>query len=179
MMADKKELNINWAQQYFSKKANAAPNPSDVTIKGISYTISMMNISTMNDTVNTSMMTSYHVSASQHSDNTGALINHGKNGSITGADCHVIEAMNHFINVEDIDNHVMEKCSMVMAGEITNSNRGPVILIMNQYAPVGKGTSIHSLPQMEWYNVQVDDKSIKIGGAQGNDSIHLMVALFC
>ena len=37
---------------------------------------------------------------------------------------------------------------------------------MNQYALSGKGTSIHSSPQMEWYNVNVDNRSMKVGGKQ-------------
>jgi hypothetical protein len=46
---------------------------------------------------------------------------------------------------------------------ITEMNRGPVILIMNQYAHSGKGHSIHSLPQLEWNQVDVDDKSRWVG----------------
>ena len=48
-------------------------------------------------------------------------------------------------------------------GGITISNRGPIILVMNQYALSGEGNTIHSLPQMEWYNVDVNDKSMKVG----------------
>ena len=48
MLADKKDLNINGAQ-YSAKKANNAPHPSDVTIEGVTYTISMTNFSIMND----------------------------------------------------------------------------------------------------------------------------------
>ena len=107
-----------------------------------------------------------HVSALQHSDKMGALIDCGANGGIVGADCCVIKEMHHFINVKGIDNHVMEKHPIVTAGGITNSNKGPIILIMNQYALSGKVTSIHSSPQMEWYNVDVDvdDRSIRVGG---------------
>jgi hypothetical protein len=35
---------------------------------------------------------------------------------------------------------------------------------MNQYAHSGKGHSIHSSPQLEWNQVDVDDKSRCIGG---------------
>ena len=37
---------------------------------------------------------------------------------------------------------------------------------MNQYAMSGKGTSIHSSPQVEWYNVNIDNRSMKVGGKQ-------------
>jgi hypothetical protein len=53
-----------------------------------------------------------------------------------------------------------------MAGAVTQSNRGPVILIMHQYAHSGKGHSIHSSPQLEWNGVDVDDKSACVSGKQ-------------
>jgi hypothetical protein len=37
---------------------------------------------------------------------------------------------------------------------------------MNQYALSGKGTSILSSLQMEWYNIVVNDKSMKVGRRQ-------------
>ena len=40
---------------------------------------------------------------------------------------------------------------------------------------VAKGTSIHLSPQMEWYSVKVDDKSVKVGCIA---LLHLMVLLF-
>ena len=36
--------------------------------------------------------------------------------------------------------------------------------IVNEYTFLGKGNSIHSLGQMEYFNTRVDDKSIKVGG---------------
>jgi hypothetical protein len=60
----------------------------------------------------------------------------------------------------------MTKRQLVTAGAVTEMNRGPVIFIMNQYAHSGKGHSIHSSPQLEWNQVDVDDKSRHIGGKQ-------------
>jgi hypothetical protein len=37
---------------------------------------------------------------------------------------------------------------------------------MHQYAYTGKGKTIHSSGQLEWYKQEVDDKSIKVGGKQ-------------
>ena len=37
---------------------------------------------------------------------------------------------------------------------------------MSEFAHTGTGTSILSSAQMEWYKVEVDDKSIKVGGKQ-------------
>ena len=61
---------------------------------------------------------------------------------------------------------LMKKHPNVVAGGVTNCNRGPVILVVNQYTDAGKGTSIHSSPQMEWYSIKVDNKSVKVGGTQ-------------
>jgi hypothetical protein len=62
--------------------------------------------------------------------------------------------------MEGIDEHVMEQCRLVTAGAVTHSNRGPMILIMHQYAHSGKGHSIHSSPQLEWNGVNVNNKSV-------------------
>jgi len=60
----------------------------------------------------------------------------------------------------------MEWLPIVTAGATVKSNRGPVILIMNQYAHAGKGHTIHSSPQMEYYGLSVNEKSRKVGGLQ-------------
>jgi hypothetical protein len=70
------------------------------------------------------------------------------------------------VNVEGIDGHIMERRRLVMAGAVTQSNCGPVILIMHQYAHSGKGHSIHSSTQLEWNGVDIDDKSARVGGKQ-------------
>jgi hypothetical protein len=60
----------------------------------------------------------------------------------------------------------MERRRLVTAGAVTQSNRGPVVLIMHQYAHSGKGHSIHSSPQLEWNGVDVNDKSACVSGKQ-------------
>jgi hypothetical protein len=45
-----------------------------------------------------------------------------------------------------------------------SSQRGEVIIVMHQYT--GKGKTIRSSGQLEWYKQEVDDKSIKLGGKQ-------------
>ena len=165
MHADKAELNLN-GSKYAAKKANTAPHPADVTIKGITCSVSMMYINLIINTTDTPKLTTYHVSASRHSNKTGALADCSASGGIAGADCCVIEHMDQFVNVEGIDNHVMEQHLLVTARGVTNSYSGPIILIMHQYALADKGTSIHSLPQMEWYQINVDDRSVKVGELQ-------------
>ena len=37
---------------------------------------------------------------------------------------------------------------------------------MNEYACYGKGHTIHSSGQIEWFNNSVDDRSVQVGGKQ-------------
>ena len=161
MMADKKEIDIN-GTKYSAKTANATSHASDVTIDGVTYSTSMAKFSVPMCSDIFSPMATYHVSALQHSNKMGSLIDRGANGDIAGAGCHVIKETHCFINVKGIDNHFMQKHPIVTAGGVTNSNKGPIILIMNQYALSGKGMSIHSSLQMEWYNVNIDNRSMKV-----------------
>jgi hypothetical protein len=141
---------------YEVKLAGTNPTPTDVDIDSIVYLVKMA------DCV-------YRVSTNNHSEATGALVDRGANGGIAGNDCRVIEVNNQphqYDNVEGIDGHVMERRRLITAGVITHSNHGPVILIMHQYAHSGKGRSIHSLPQLEWNGVDVDNKSSRVGGKQ-------------
>jgi hypothetical protein len=48
----------------------------------------------------------------------------------------------------------------------SQSNHGPVIVLMHQYALVEDGTTIHSFLQMEWNQGSVDDWSQHMGGHQ-------------
>ena len=55
---------------------------------------------------------------------------------------------------------------MVTAATLLNTSQGKVIGIFNEYAYLGKGSSIHSSGQFEWFKTNVDEKSIKVGGTQ-------------
>jgi hypothetical protein len=141
---------------YEVKRAGTTPAPMDVDIDGIVYLVKMVDCI-------------YRVSTNNHSEVTGALIDRGANGGIAGNNCGVIEVNDQphrYVNVEGIDGHVMEQCRLVTAGAVTHSNRGPVILIMHQYAHSGKGHSIHSSPQLEWNGIDINDKSARVSGKQ-------------
>jgi hypothetical protein len=51
-------------------------------------------------------------------------------------------------------------------GGVVNTQKGPVIAIMHQYALLGEGHSIHAPSQLEWYGNDVNDKTIHVGGLQ-------------
>jgi hypothetical protein len=53
-------------------------------------------------------------------------------------------------------------------GGAVQTQHGPVIAIINQYALLGKGSSVNSTSQLEWYKNDVNDESIHVpGGLHG------------
>ena len=53
---------------------------------------------------------------------------------------------------------------MVQCAALVETNHGIVNLIMNEYACYGKGHTIHSSGQIEWFKNSVDDRSVEVGG---------------
>ena len=68
------------------------------------------------------------------------------------------------VDVSGIENHQVKDLPIVTVGGVMHSQRGPVIVIMHWYAYLGKGKTIHSCGQLEWFKNDVNDKSIKISG---------------
>jgi hypothetical protein len=110
----------------------------------------------------------YHISASHFKEH-GALVHHDANGGIAGANWQVIQRADqaeHYINIKGIGDYIIAKRHLVSMGAITQSNQGPVIVLMHQYALMEDGMSIHLSPQMDWNQVSVDDWSQCMGGHQ-------------
>ena len=153
MLTNNKDIHVNGVK-YNVKKANSVALPTDIVIKDITYEVNMARLQLASGTPGPSIPT-YHVSASQLSQKNEACIDCGTNGSIAGADCRVVEQddmpkpTRRYVNVKGINNHVMDWCPIVMAGAMAHSNCGHVILIMHEFAHMGKGTSILSSAQME------------------------------
>ena len=63
---------------------------------------------------------------------------------------------------------------MVQCAALVESNHGIVNLIMNEYASYGKGHTIHSSGQMEWFENSVDDRSVHVGGNRGSAPLMAM-----
>ena len=55
---------------------------------------------------------------------------------------------------------------MVQCAALVETNHGIVNLIMNEYTCYGKGHTIHSSGQIEWFKNSVDDRSVQVGGKQ-------------
>ena len=94
------------------------------------------------------------------------LVDRGANGGLAGSDMHVIHKTHRKINNQGIDNHEVTGLDVVTAATLLNTSQGKVIGIFNEYAYLGKGSSIHSSGQLEWLQTNVDEKSVKVGGTQ-------------
>ena len=103
----------------------------------------------------------------QHANHTNnQLVDCGANGGLAGSDMPVIYKTHRKINISGIDNHEVNGLDVVTAATLLNTSLGKVIGIFNEYAHLGKGSSIHSSGQLEWFKTHVDEKSIKVGGTQ-------------
>ena len=103
----------------------------------------------------------------QHVNHTNQqLVDRGANGGLAGSDMRVIHKPHRKINIQGIDNHEVTGHDVVTAATLLNTSQGKVIGIFNEYAYLGKGSSIHSSGQLEWFKTNVDEKSVKVGGTQ-------------
>ena len=110
--------------------------------------------------------TVYNVSAS-NSRTAMSLIDRGANGGVAGSDVRIISLLpDRSVDIQGIDNHQLQDVKIGTVGAVASTHLGEIILIMPQYAIYGKGTTIHSPGQIEMYQHQVDDKSVKVGGTQ-------------
>ena len=103
----------------------------------------------------------------QHANHTNQqLVDHGANGGLAGSDMHVIHKPHRKINIQGIDNHEVTGLDVVTAATLLNTSQGKVIGIFNEYAYLGKVSSIHSSGQLEWFKTNYDEKSVKVGHTQ-------------
>ena len=81
----------------------------------------------------------------QHANhNNQQLVDRGANGGLAGSDMRVIHKTHRKINIQGIDNHEVTGLDVVTAATLLNTSQGKVIGIFNEYAYLGKGSSIHS-----------------------------------
>ena len=98
-----------------------------------------------------------------------SLIDRGVRGGICGADYRVIESATtqRTDNIQGIDNQTIPNVHIVSSGGVVITQHGLVIIIIHQYVYFGKGTSIHSTGQLEYFGNNANAKSVKVpGGTQ-------------
>ena len=89
-----------------------------------------------------------------------------KNGGLAGSDVIILERNGRTVSVTGIGNHELPGLDIVTCAALLNTNHGKVILIMHEYAYYGRGNTIHSPGQNEWFQNTCDDKSFHVGGKQ-------------
>ena len=107
----------------------------------------------------------YHVAQANQAKH-GSLVDRGANGGLAGSDVRVCSTSSRKSTVTGIDNHEIPGLDLVQCAALVQTNHGMANLIMNEYAYYGRGHSIHSSGQIEWYTNIVDDKSVQVGGQQ-------------
>ena len=109
-----------------------------MTIDGVEYIAKVHNVM-------------YQVSNHKQAELPLALIDRGADGGVAGSDTRLIDKTERRVHIQGIDDHMIEDVPIGTVGAVVNTQRGPVIVIMHQYAYTGKGGTIHSSGQLEWY----------------------------
>ena len=78
----------------------------------------------------------------------------------------ILERTHRTVSVTGIDNHELPGLDIVTCAALLHTNHGTVILIMHEYAYYGRGNTIDSPGQIEWFQNTCDDKSFHVGGKQ-------------
>ena len=107
----------------------------------------------------------YHVSK-HYSSHYGSLIDRGANGGLAGSDVRILERTERTVSVTGIGNHELPGLDIVTCAALLHTNHSKMILIMHEYAYYGRGNTIDSPGQIEWFQNTCDDKSFHVGGKQ-------------
>jgi Reverse transcriptase (RNA-dependent DNA polymerase) len=139
------------------RKSNdsSVSSTNDITVNGVVYT-RKINFTCIEYKINTKT-----ISVDGYS-----LIDRGANGGLLGNDVRVLEKSNRLISITGIDKHQVRDLPICTAAGYGYTNKGHAIFILNQYAYLGHGKTIHSSAQMEAFKIIVDDKSRTLGGTQ-------------
>ena len=96
----------------------------------------------------------------------GSLVDRGANGGLAGSDMRILSRSSRKCTVTGIDSHELQGLDVVQCAALVETNHGIVNLIMNEYACYGKGHTIHSSGQIEWFKNSIDDRPVQVGGKQ-------------
>ena len=107
----------------------------------------------------------YHIAQASQAKH-GSLVGRGANGGLAGSDVRILSRSCRKCTVTGIDSHEPQGLDVVQCAALVETNHGIVNLIMNEYACYGKGHTIHSSGQIEWFKNSVDDRSVEFVGKQ-------------
>ena len=92
----------------------------------------------------------YHIAQASQAKH-GSLVDRGANGGLAGSDVRILSRSSRKCTVTGIDSHELQGLDVVQCAALVQTNHGIVNLIMNEYACYGKGHTIHSSRQIEWF----------------------------
>ena len=107
----------------------------------------------------------YHIAQASQAKH-GSLVDRGANGGLAGSDVRILSRSSRKCTVTGIDSHELQGLDVVQCAALVETSHGIVNLIMNEYACYGKGNTIHSSGQIEWFKNSVDDRCVQVGGKQ-------------
>ena len=107
----------------------------------------------------------YHVAQASQAKH-GSLVDKGANGGLARSDVRTLSRSSRKCTVTGIDSHELQGLDVVQCAALVETNHNIVNLIMNEYVSYGKGHTIHSSGQIEWFKNSVDNKSVQVGGKQ-------------
>ena len=93
-------------------------------------------------------------------------VDRGANGGLPEADVCVLERTGRKVSINGIDDHEVPGLDIVTCVALIQTNHGKANMLMHEYAYYGRGNTIHSPCQIEWFHNKCDDKSHHVGGKQ-------------
>ena len=96
----------------------------------------------------------YHVAQASQAKH-GSLVDRGANGGLAGSDVRILSISSRKCTVTGIDSHELGGLDVVQCASLVETKHDIVNLIMNEYACYGKGHTIHSSGQIEWFKNSV------------------------
>ena len=145
-VADDQPYDDNQLEEPDTRLINAAKSSSKPKLPpgDIKRVMSKSNTRSVN-------LTHLEYRVSYHKSSTGkswSLVDRGANGGVAGSDVRVIFKTGRTFDIRGIDNHHVNDIDIVTVGGVVSTQRGPVIVILHQYALLNKGASIHSPRQL-------------------------------
>ena len=93
----------------------------------------------------------YRVSKIDTRSKSASLIDRGANGGLAGDDVRVLSISDRTVDVTGLDNNTVNGSPIVTAAGVVKTLDGEVVVIMHQYALLGKNKTIHCCTQSEHY----------------------------
>ena len=95
-----------------------------------------------------------------------ALVDRGSDTCMIGEDMKLVETSSRVVDVTGIEDHQVSNLPISTVAGLTKTQKGDVIAIIHQGTYRGKGKTILSVGQLEYFKNKVSDQSVIVGGRQ-------------